>query len=118
MLIHNNEELVKTIKKILQIFPEGILIQTLDQDSEKLVVQLVNDTAAKEIIEYPNPCGKPINDEKLKYEFKMVNNNKNTSISFDGENEQGTITKLSALLESHVDKTQVSEVEAISSFEF
>ena len=117
-LIHNNEELVKTIKKILQIFPEGILIQTLDQDSEKLVVQLVNDTAAKEIIEYPNPCGKPINDEKLKYVFKMVDNNKNTSISFDGENEHGSITKLSALLESHVDKTQVSEVEAISSFEF
>ena len=55
MMIHNNQELIKTIKKILLIFPEAILIQTVDEDSEKLILQLVNDTAKKEIIKYDNP---------------------------------------------------------------
>ena len=112
MLIHSNQELTKTIKKILQIFPEGILIQILDENSGKLIVQFVNDTVTKEIIDYKDPWGKPINDEKLNLEFKMSNN-----ISSNINNELNSITKLSSLLKSHVEKIQVNEVEAISSFE-
>ena len=55
MMIHNNQELNKTIKKILLIFPEAILIQTINNNSGKFVVQLVKNTAAKEIIKYDNP---------------------------------------------------------------
>ena len=50
VLIYNNQKLINTIKKILKIFPESILIQTQDQKSGKLIVQFVNDTAAKEMI--------------------------------------------------------------------
>ena len=55
MMVHNNQELTKTIKKTLLIFPEAVLIQTDDEDSSELVVQLVSDAAAKEIIRYNNP---------------------------------------------------------------
>lgn len=115
MMIHNNQELINTIKKILLIFPEGILIQTVDEKSGKLVVQLVNDTAAKEIIEYSEPCGNPINDENLKYDFKIVNN-KSTSLSFD-DDRPDSITKLSSLLETHVDEIQAHKTEVVSSIE-
>ena len=114
LMIHNNQELIKTIKKILLIFPEAILIQTVDEDTGKLVVQLVNDTAVKEIIEYNNPCGQPVSDDQLKYFFKMVDNSKNSSFSSD---DTPQITKLSSLLESHVDKTQVNGTETASSIE-
>ena len=116
MMIHNNQELTKTIKKILLIFPEAILIQTVDNNSGRFVVQLVNDTAAKEIIKYNDPCGKPIDDSKLEYDFKLLNNHKNASISFEGE-QQDEATLLSDLLESQIDKTQVNGTETMSSIE-
>ena len=116
MLIHNNQELVKAIKKILQIFPEGILIQTLDKNSRKLIIQFVNDTATKEIVKYSNAWGKPIIEENLKYELKTVYSSSNKENTFE-ENEANDITNLSALLESHVEKTQLNETEVASSIE-
>ena len=79
-------------------------------------MQLVNDTVAKEIIKYNNSCGKPIDDSKLEYDFKLLNNHKNASISFEGE-QQDEATLLSDLLESHIDKTQVNGTETMSSIE-
>ena len=70
---------------MLLIFPEAILIQTINDNSGKFVVQLVKNTAAKEIIKYDNPWGQPIDYCKLENNFKMINNHKNASISFDGE---------------------------------
>ena len=55
LLIHNNQELVKVIYKVLQIFPEGFLVQQQDSQTQSLVVQFVNDTAAKEILDYESP---------------------------------------------------------------
>ena len=55
LLIHNNQELVKVIYKMLQIFPEGFLVQQQDSQTQSLVVQFVNDTAAKEILDYESP---------------------------------------------------------------
>ena len=34
-LINKNEELIKTIKHILQVFPEAVLIQTYDEKKNK-----------------------------------------------------------------------------------
>ena len=116
MMIHNNQELIKIIKKILLIFPEAILIQTIDEDSSELTVQLVNDTAAKEIIRYNNPWGKPIDDERLEFDFKLVSNYNNENSSFEGENQEN-ITLLSDLLEAHVNKTQINGTETMSSIE-
>ena len=47
--MHKNKELIKTIKKILQVFPEGIIIQSFDQESQNLIMQFVNDAAVKNI---------------------------------------------------------------------
>ena len=111
-LIYKNQKLVSTIRKILQIFPESILIQSLDQVSGKLIVQFVNDTAAKEIIEYGDPCGEQIKDSQLKYSFKFAQDCNNFIQSLEEENK--LIQSLSSLLELHVEKVQFSEKEAIS----
>ena len=34
LMIHKNHDLIETIKKILEVFPEGIIIQSLDKDSQ------------------------------------------------------------------------------------
>ena len=67
------------------ILPESILIQTINDNSGKFVVRLVNDAATKKIIKIDNHWGQPIDDCKLEYNFKMINNHKNASISFDEE---------------------------------
>ena len=68
-LVYTNQELVQTIKKILQVFPEGIIIQSLDERSKKLIVRFVNDTAAENILNYENPVDKSIREDKLNYVF-------------------------------------------------
>ena len=47
MLVHNNQDLTKTIKQILEIFPEGIIIQTFDKMTKNLIVKFANETAVK-----------------------------------------------------------------------
>ena len=116
MMIHNNQELIKIIKKILLIFPEAILIQTVDKNTGKLVVQLVNDTAAKEIIKYQSPCGQPIDDNRLEFNFKIINNNKSINKNID-QDQQDLTTTLSNLLENHVEKIQGNRTETMSSIE-
>ena len=59
LMIHNNQELIKTIKRIFEVFPEGIIIQSFDKEAKWLVVKFTNDTA-KEVIDYENSSNKPI----------------------------------------------------------
>jgi hypothetical protein len=39
LLLKENRELIKTIKTILQIFPEGVVINSLDKDMQKMVTK-------------------------------------------------------------------------------
>ena len=64
-IMHNNQVLIETIKKILQVFPEGIIIQSLDEKSQKLILEFVNDAAVKEIANYEDPLNKPVDDTTL-----------------------------------------------------
>ena len=73
LMIHNNQELIKTIKRILEVFPEGIIIQSFDKETKWLVIKFTND-AAKEIINYDDPWEKPIDDAKLNYVLKYDEN--------------------------------------------
>ena len=70
LLIYNNQELIKTIKRILEVFPEGIIIQSFDKETKWLVIKFTND-AAKEIINYDDPWENPIDDAKLNYVLKF-----------------------------------------------
>ena len=74
LVIYNNQDLVKTIKKILEGFPEGIIIQSVDQKSGKLNLKFINDDAKNEIIMYEDPIDKPIDGDRLSYELKSSNN--------------------------------------------
>ena len=116
MLIRNNQELVKIIYKILQIFPEGFLIQELDKDSEQLIVQFVNDTAAKEIVNYENPCGKPIDDSKLNYTVKKINTSQDETQHYPNDEGRIIASSLSKTLQSHVNIIE-NNIEAIYSIE-
>ena len=61
-IMHNNQVLIETIKKILQVFPDGIIIQSLDEETQKLVLQFINNAAVREIANYESPLNKPIDD--------------------------------------------------------
>ena len=61
-IMHNNQVLIETIKKILQVFPDGIMIQSLDEETQKLVLQYINNTTVREIAKYEEPLNKPIDD--------------------------------------------------------
>ena len=52
LMIHNNQDLICTMKKILEVFPEGIIIQSFDESTQQLVVKFANNSAANEIINY------------------------------------------------------------------
>ena len=69
-LQHNNQQLINTIKKILQVFPEGIIIQSLDENTKELIVKFVNYEAQKEIVKNEYSLGKPIDNSKLNIEIK------------------------------------------------
>ena len=81
-----------------------------------MIVQFVNDTAAKEIVNYENPCGKPIDDSKLNYTVKKINTSQDETQHY--HNDEGGIisSSLSKTLQSHVNIIE-NNIEAIYSIE-
>jgi signal transduction histidine kinase len=49
-LLKENEELIKTIRAILEMFPESVIIQSYKNDSEKWDIDFVNNTAKNNIL--------------------------------------------------------------------
>ena len=130
-LIHKNEELVRTIKHILQVFPEAVLIQTYDEKRKNIVIKFANDAAKRDILNYDSAlCNswfnehdsnhsfdfldKPIVDENLNYIFIEVENwdksNSNLQLPPPAES-----IHLSELLETHVDAIMSGEDEVVTS---
>ena len=117
LVIHKNKELVKTIKKILEVFPEGIIIQSLDKESKELIVQFANETASNEVLNYKEPIGKQINDEKLNYEIKLEDDAKYSCLVPD-ENISLSALKLSKFLKQHIELIKNKDGDILSSVEF
>lgn len=69
-ILEENKKLTKTIKNILKAFPEGMIIQSLDSDTQNLIVQFVNDGAKKDLIKYEEPLGKTVVDDRLDFIVK------------------------------------------------
>ena len=44
-LIKENKDLIHTIKTILQVFPEGVIIRSLDQKSKQTLMKFANEIA-------------------------------------------------------------------------
>ena len=116
LVIYNNQDLIATIKRILEVFPEAIIIQSIDRDSDKLVMQFANDTANKDIIKYEESLGKPIQDESLSYVLKTSDKFTRTCQSFQAS-EKDCYT-LSEVLQSHAYIAQINKFETTSSVEF
>ena len=116
LMIHNNHDLIETIKKILEVFPEGIIIQSLDKDSQWLTVQFTNNTAAKEIINYEDHCAKPIDDEQLSFVVKSDNSLIESNILSQNENQQKECN-LSELLQLQIENTISNQTEVVNSVE-
>ena len=115
LIIHNNQELIKTIKKILEVFPEGIIIQSFDKVSNKLILQFSNEAASKEILNYENLLGKPIDEDKLNIVLKTSDNIKWTNWIWQKEDLESY--SLPEFLQFHTYSAQVIESEVWSSVE-
>ena len=110
-LIQKNQELVKTIKHILQVFPEGVIIQSYQETpSKELVVKFVNDTAQKEILTYDNPLESPIKEDKMEYTLNEV---KRDVDSIDQELTENKVL-ISDLIFSHLNFLENNEEDAMS----
>ena len=45
ILLKTNKELIHTIKTVLQVFPEGVIIRSLDETSAKTITKFANEYA-------------------------------------------------------------------------
>ena len=114
IILQSNQQLIKTIQRILQVFPEGIIIQSLDEKSQQVVLQFVNNTANREIINYDYSWEKPIEDSKLDYMIAMVDNVWQNNIN---EYQDIQFYKLSEYLQSQIDEVCRTHTEVTSSIE-
>ena len=54
ILLNTNKDLIHTIQTILQIFPEGVIIRSLDDKSMQTIMKFANNIANKELIRENN----------------------------------------------------------------
>ena len=54
ILLKTNKELIHTIQTILQVFPEGVIIRSLDETSQQIITKFANNISNKEFIEKEN----------------------------------------------------------------
>ena len=112
--LQNNQQLIKTIQKILQVFPEGIIIQSLDEKSQQVVLQFVNNTANREIVNYDYLQDKPIEDNKLDYIISTISNICQNNFN---EFQDLQFYRLSEYLQSQIDEVCHSQSEITNSIE-
>ena len=116
LMIHNNQDLICTMKKILEVFPEGIIIQSFDENSQQLVVKFANNSAANEIINYQDLCDKPINDEKLNFVLKFDDKIKESN-TLNNENDIFISHTLSEFLSLQIESIHSNDIEVANSVE-
>ena len=113
-LIQKNQELVRTIKHILQVFPEGVIIQSIEESQpEGLVVRFVNDTAKKEILTYENPIDCSIDESKMHYLVKEIQKDADT---VDQDAARSSL-KITDILNSHLLILKDNNLDATSEIE-
>ena len=50
-MLKSNQDLIHTIKTILQVFPEGVIIRSLDEKSKQTILKFANNIASKVLVE-------------------------------------------------------------------
>lgn len=111
-LIHENKELVDTIKNILEVFPEGVIIEGLKPETNQFVVKYVNRVASEDLFNNRNYDEKSIDDSQLEYAIETNLNSSSNDEHLDNNRfDQDMLTSLNSLLDTHkaeIDDTQTS----------
>ena len=104
-LLFENKQLIKTIKHILEVFPEGIIIQTPKFDSENYEIKFSNEIAKKNFLIEQNLERVPVDHElgrlfrdSTDYQFREDGENPN------GEQIENRLKTLNELLQIQKDK--------------
>ena len=50
VVLKHNKDLIHTIQTVLQVFPEGVVIRSLDETSRQTIIKFANNIAAKVLI--------------------------------------------------------------------
>ena len=104
-LLFENKQLIKTIKHILEVFPEGIIIQTPKCDTENHEIKFTNEIAKKSLLTELDPERVPVDHElgrlfrdSTDYQFQEDGENPN------GEQIENRLKTLNELLQIQKDK--------------
>ena len=76
ILLKTNKDLIHTIQTILQVFPDGVIIRSLDETSKQTILKFANNIAKKVLIDEDT--------EKEGIQLKVIDTN---SLSSDREHE-------------------------------
>lgn len=71
-MIEKNKELISTVRNILKFFPEGVIIKSWNENLQQMVINLANETAQKDLLRYPDPENKPLQESMLDYKGKLT----------------------------------------------
>lgn len=72
-LIQQNKDLIQTIRRILQVFPEGVLIRSLDPTTKQIILKFANDCAKQ--FSWENITEQPDNSATI----NLINPNSETT---------------------------------------
>mmetsp|Transcript_37766 Transcript_37766/g.43411 ORF Transcript_37766/g.43411 Transcript_37766/m.43411 type:complete len:190 (-) Transcript_37766:91-660(-) len=115
-MLYKNRQLTMTIKHILEIFPEAVLIQNFDEKTQKLLIKFVNNSAKSNIIDYDSPYDKPVLDHKVNFTIKEIKHDNDQDMIINQGSEGGQVT-IGQLLEMHHNLLVENQVDVTSSIE-
>jgi len=104
-LLFENKQLIKTIKHILEVFPEGIIIQTPKCYTKNYEIKFTNEIAKKNLLIQPNPERVPVDHELGRFfrdstDYQSQNDEENPN----GEQIEDRPKTLNELLQIQKDK--------------
>ena len=85
ILLKTNKDLIHTIQTILQVFPEGVIIRSLDETSKQTILKFANNIAKKVLIDEDT--------EKEGIQLKVIDTN-----SFHSDREHENLIDLDEFL--------------------
>lgn len=116
-LIQENTELVNTIKNILEIFPDAVIIEGTHEETENMVVKYANRSATQSLFDGNSYNNIPLNNKDLNLKVIVHQNSKldeGPVDTYENENDEGI--KFSSLLDNHKAKLDENLTQATTTF--
>lgn len=106
LLVKENKELIETIKSIIQVFPEGVLIRALDEKTKNVIMKFANDLIKSKLFRKFEEDLEPTFDKNLLIQVFDQNH-----MSVDEENSDISIDEFLRIQEERVLKSQIRPSE-------